>query len=50
MKGKIITVNGEINPHEAGTIITHEHLLVDVSLVYSPPVLPPSDTKKAGTT
>ncbi len=37
MKGKIITVNGEINPHEAGTIITHEHLLVDVSLVYSPP-------------
>ena len=37
MKGKIITVNGEINPHEAGTVITHEHLLVDVSLVYSPP-------------
>ena len=37
MKGKIITVNGEINPHQAGTVITHEHLLVDVSLVYSPP-------------
>ena len=37
MKGKITTVTGDITPEQAGTIITHEHLIVDVSLVYSAP-------------
>ena len=37
MKGKIVTVLGDIEPTQAGTVITHEHLIVDVSLVYSEP-------------
>ena len=37
MKGKITTVTGDITPEQAGKIITHEHLIVDVSLVYSAP-------------
>ncbi|GFN96672.1 phosphotriesterase-related protein [Plakobranchus ocellatus] len=36
-KGKIVTVQGVLQPHEAGLTLTHEHLYVQVPSFYTPP-------------
>ena len=35
--GKVQTVLGPIDPADLGTTLTHEHLLIDLSVLYSPP-------------
>ncbi len=36
--GKVLTVLGPVDPADLGITITHEHLLIDLSLVFVPPV------------
>ena len=35
MSGKVQTVLGPIEPDELGVTLTHEHLLIDISVLYS---------------
>ena len=36
--GMIQTVTGTINPEELGLTLTHEHLLIDISVLDEPPI------------
>ena len=36
-KGKVLTVLGPVDPHALGITITHEHLLIDLSVVFVDP-------------
>ena len=36
--GKVQTVLGPIEPGTLGTTLTHEHLLIDLSVIFTPPV------------
>jgi len=38
MKGKVITVQGLIDPEELGITLVHEHLLVDATVLWQEPV------------
>ena len=46
VKGKILTVNGLIEPHDLGKTICHEHLFIDFRVVYQDPPLK-KDYKKS---
>ena len=35
--GKVLTVLGPVDPHDLGVTITHEHLLIDLSIVFVEP-------------
>ncbi len=37
MAGKVQTVTGAISPEQLGTTLTHEHLLLDISILGGPP-------------
>ena len=46
VKGKILTVNGLIEPNDLGKTICHEHLFIDFRVVYQDPPLK-EDNKKS---
>jgi len=42
ISGKVQTVLGPVDPESLGATITHEHLLIDFTVVFQPPNNPKS--------